>query len=144
MAHDTLLKFDYPRTLLREYQHWAVLLRPKQVTVGSLVLICTEEATRVSDVSPRAFAELKTVTTDLETTLQQAFAYEKINYVCLMMVDKQVHFHVLPRYSNSRSVSGTAFTDPFWPGPPDVTKALDINDEQFAALLALLRSRWPR
>ena len=135
MPHDTLLKFNYPRTLLREYQHWAVLLRPKQVTVGSLVLICTEEAT---------FAELKTVTTDLETTLQKAFAYEKINYVCLMMVDKQVHFHVIPRYSTPRSVSGKEFADPFWPGPPDVTKALDINDEQFAALLASLRSQWPR
>ena len=44
MPHETLLKFNYPNTLLREYQHWAVLLRPKQVTVGSLVLICTEDA----------------------------------------------------------------------------------------------------
>ena len=144
MPHDTLLKFNYPQTLLREYQHWAVVLRPKQVTVGSLVLICTEEAARVSDVSPEAFAELKTVTSDLETTLQKAFAYDKINYVCLMMVDKQVHFHVIPRYATPRSVSGKEFADPFWPGPPDVTKALDINDEQFAALLALLRSQWLR
>ena len=44
MPHDTLLKFNYPQTLLREYQHWAVLLRPKQVTVGSLVLICTDHS----------------------------------------------------------------------------------------------------
>ena len=63
MAHETLLKFNYPRTLLKEYRHWAVLLRPKQVTLGSLVLTCTEDATSMSEVTPAAFSELKTVST---------------------------------------------------------------------------------
>ena len=144
MAHDTLLKFNYPATLLHEYRHWAVLLRPKQVTLGSLVLACTEDATSMADVTPAAFAELKTVTTELENTLRAAFTYDKINYICLMMVDKQVHFHVLPRYAAPRSCCGQTFVDAKWPTPPDVTQAVDLSDAQFTELLALLRSRWPR
>jgi diadenosine tetraphosphate (Ap4A) HIT family hydrolase len=144
MPHATFLKFNYPYTLLHEYQHWAVLLRPKQVTVGSLVLICKEAATRVPDLSAAAFAEMQVVTRDLEATLHQVFAFDKINYLCLMMVDPQVHFHVLPRYAHPRSLTGKDYSDPFWPGPPDVTKALDLTDEQFASLLELLKSRWPQ
>ena len=34
----TIEKFGYPTTLIREYEHWLVLLRPEQVTLGSLVL----------------------------------------------------------------------------------------------------------
>ena len=144
MPHETLLKFNYPHTLLREYRHWAVLLRPKQVTVGSLVLICTEDARSFPAISAGAFAELQAVTHDIETTLKQVLAFDKINYICLMMVDPQVHFHVLPRYAKPVAISGTEYGDPFWPGPPDVTKALDLRDLQFTGLLELLKSRWPR
>jgi diadenosine tetraphosphate (Ap4A) HIT family hydrolase len=142
MPHETLRRFNYPHTLLKEYQHWAVLLRPKQVTAGSLVLACKEEATRLSDVSAEAFAELKTATTDLENVLKQTFAYEKINYLMLMMVDPHVHFHVLPRYSSPREACGVVFLDMDWPKPPDVTRTVDMTEQQFVALLELLRSRW--
>ena len=138
MPHETILKFGYPQTLLHEYEHWIVLLRPKQVTVGSLVLACKEDAQRVSDVSAEAFAEMKTVSTDLETALQKAFSYDKINYLLLMMVDKQVHFHVLPRYAEARQVAGGTCTDAAWPGPPDVTQALDLTDEQLGEVKDIL------
>jgi len=144
MPHETLLKFNYPHTLLREYQHWAVLLRPQQVTVGSLVLVRTEPATRVPDVSVNAFAELATVTAEMESALKAAFAFDKINYLLLMMVDKHVHFHVIPRYAAPREACGVVFTDHDWPKPPDVTRAIDLSAEQFAALQALVNRHWPR
>ncbi len=143
MPHETILKFGYPQTLLHEYEHWVVLLRPKQVTVGSLVLACKEDAQRVSDVSAEAFAEMKTVSTALETALQKAFSYDKINYLLLMMVDKQVHFHVLPRYAEARQVAGGTCTDAAWPGPPDVTQALDLTDEQLGEVKDMLGAAWP-
>ncbi|MGH7961224.1 MAG: HIT family protein [Candidatus Binatia bacterium] len=144
MPHETLLKFNYPNTLLCEYRHWAVLLRPKQITAGSLVLVCKEDVTRLPDVSPSAFIELRTVTTDIESALRQAFSFDKINYILLMMVDKHVHFHVLPRYLAPKEACGVVFTDQDWPKPPDVTRTMDLSEEQFAALLALLKSHWPR
>jgi diadenosine tetraphosphate (Ap4A) HIT family hydrolase len=76
--------------------------------------------------------------------LKRAFAFDKINYLMLMMVDPQVHFHVIPRYATPRSACGVEFIDPTWPTAPDVTRTVDLTDAQFAALLDLLRSRWPR
>ncbi len=143
MPHETLLKFNYPNTLLREYTHWAVLLRPQQVTVGSLVLVCRSEATSMAEVSAEAFTELQTVTADLEGTLKQVFAFDKINYLLLMMVDRHVHFHVIPRYATPRTVDGVEFPDRVWPRPPDVTQALDLSEQQFAELFQLLQTAWP-
>ena len=34
----TIEKFGYPGTLIGETAHWVVLLRPAQVTLGSLVV----------------------------------------------------------------------------------------------------------
>ena len=40
----TIEKFGYPGTLLCEFDHWVVLLRPAQVTLGSLVLAAKGDA----------------------------------------------------------------------------------------------------
>ena len=42
----TMKKFGYPDTLIKEYSHWAVLLRPQQATLGALVLVCKDEPMR--------------------------------------------------------------------------------------------------
>lgn len=44
-------KFGYPNTLVKEYNNWCICLRPEQVTLGSLVLICKEEVTAFSEIS---------------------------------------------------------------------------------------------
>ena len=53
----TIEKFGYPATLVREYRHWLVLLRPAQVTLGSLILAARGEATAYGALSQQAFAE---------------------------------------------------------------------------------------
>ena len=115
----TMTKFGYPRTLVREFDHWCVLLRPAQPTLGALVLVCKDEASAFPEISAGAFAELAEATGQLEATLKQFRSYEKINYLMLMMVDPDVHFHVLPRYSETQSFAGTKFPDAGWPAVPD-------------------------
>ena len=39
--NDTILRFGHPATVIAEYPHWFVLLRPEQPTLGSLVLVAT-------------------------------------------------------------------------------------------------------
>ncbi len=143
MSNETLLKFRYPTTLIREYDYWAVLLRPKQVTAGSLVLVSLSDATSFSELTGAAFTELRAVTTHIELALRNAFSNDKINYLALMMVDKHVHFHVLPRYAAARDVCGVTFDDSDWPNPPDLTRAIELDGSQFNALLKELQSRWP-
>ncbi len=120
----TIEKFGYPASLVREYEHWVVLLRPAQVTLGSLVLAAKDHVLAYSQLPAEAFAEQGQVVADIERALGQFCAYEKINYLMLMMVDREVHFHVIPRYSEPRSFEGTAFPDHGWPALPDLSSAI--------------------
>ncbi len=140
--NDTIRAFDYPRTLLREYEHWVVLLRPKQATLGALVLACKGAAKAFPDIPAAAFAELPQATRELEATLRSAFDCDKFNYLMLMMVDPEVHFHVLPRYASDRDLVGAHFTDPGWPKLPDLGHANALTPEQFESLHRHLESRW--
>jgi len=125
----TMEKFGYPDTLIREYDHWVVLLRPQQATLGALVLICKEDASTLSQISIEAFSELKEITTAVESCLRENFKYDKINYLMLMMVDPDVHFHVLPRYADLRIFGNMEFADPGWPGPPALNQTNDVGEE---------------
>ena len=90
-----MIKFGAPGSMVHDYVHWSVLLRPKQVTLGSLVLVAKERATAWPMLGAAAFEELKAITADIEQALRQSFDHDKINYLMLMMVDPHVHFHVL-------------------------------------------------
>ena len=133
--NQTITKFGYPDTLIREYDHWVVLLRPAQATLGALILACKDEASQFSDISPAAFTELGQAVGDIERALDSLFDYQKLNYLMLMMVDPDVHFHVLPRFEAEQTFRHVTFSDPGWPGPPDVTYVNDVDDGVKAALL---------
>jgi diadenosine tetraphosphate (Ap4A) HIT family hydrolase len=141
--NETIRRFGYPATLIAEYEHWLVLLRPAQPTLGSLVLAAKSEATAFSDLEPSAFAELQAAVADIETTLADAVGYAKINYLMLMMVDPHVHFHVIPRYEGERSACGLIVPDAGWPKTPALGDALTLAPEQIEAVAEWLRSRWP-
>jgi diadenosine tetraphosphate (Ap4A) HIT family hydrolase len=135
----TAEKFGHPGSLVASSDHWLVLVRPVQPTLGSLVLVCTEPARRFGEIGAAAAAELAQVTDHIERVLSDCFAYDKINYLMLMMVDPDVHFHVLPRYASAREFGGASFVDAGWPGPPDLAQRLPLSDEQHAELIARLR-----
>lgn len=141
--HQTLLKFGYPDTLIHDYDHWSVLLRPKQVTFGSLVMIAKSPVTAFSELPEDSFKEMPDVISDIERTLSEVASYQKINYLTLMMVDPQVHSHVIPRYEGSREFSGICFEDRSWPGPPDLTTYTDCPDKAFEDLLDKFKNAWP-
>ncbi len=143
MPHETIQKFGYPHNVLAEYRHWTVLLRGTQTTLGSLILACNEEATSMPEVSAAAWTELPDVTADLEGVLRAAFSFDKINYLLLMMVDKHVHFHVLPRYAESRHFEGLECKDPGWPRAPALGEAAPLSEDVFGKLRAHLEDRWP-
>ena len=140
--NDTIRKFGHPATLVRELAHWVVLLRPKQPTLGSLVLACKDDANAFSAISPAAFAELGRATREIEATLASVFRYDKINYLMLMMVDPDVHFHVIPRYASEREAAGVRFVDTGWPKVPDLAHEQDLSGDAFERLRELIASGW--
>jgi diadenosine tetraphosphate (Ap4A) HIT family hydrolase len=56
----------------------------------------------------------------------------------LMMVDPNPHFHVLPRYSGTRTWGGLEFPDAGWPKAPQLGSAVALSAEQLRALAAEL------
>ena len=138
MINATVVKFGYPETLVREFEHWLVLLRPAQVTAGSLVIVAKSEATAFAELEPAAFAEFGTVVAEVEASLKRAVDYERINYLMLMMVDPHVHFHVFPRYEGSRSLGPLTVADSAWPGVPDLKNPVTLGPTGIASAIQSL------
>jgi len=142
MANATEIKFGDPATRIAQTERWSVLLRPAQPTLGSLVLVCREPVLALADCSPEAFAELRGVVRGVEQVLRTFVAYERINYLMLMMVDPDVHFHVIPRYPDPRSFMGVDYRDAGWPGPPALASAVSLDAAARDALVGTLRQAW--
>ena len=140
--NSTITNFGYPVNIIEEYTNWVVMLRPVQLTLGSLILACKEDVKSFSALSNSSQRELSKVVLDIETTLKICFDYSKINYLMLMMVDPHVHFHVFPRYEGQRVFAGTIFEDSDWPGPPEVLRKTEIKDELFITLKDEIVKNW--
>ncbi|MBL4858204.1 MAG: HIT family protein [Erythrobacter sp.] len=141
--NETIEKFGFPTTLLHELEHWVILLRPTQPTLGSLVLAAKSDATDFSALPAPAHAELAAATKAIESALRTFVDYEKINYLMLMMVDPNVHFHVIPRYEGIREFGGLVFPDLGWPKFPDLNASQELDAatrdsliEKLSALMA--------
>jgi len=144
MTNATARKFGYPETLVAEYGRWLVLARPAQATLGALVLVAKDEARRFPEISGEAFSELSRVTRDIEAGLAAFRPFDKINYLMLMMVDPDVHFHVLPRYAAAQDFEGEAYPDPGWPGAPTLSAGPKPDGERSRKLVEAIRAGWPR
>jgi diadenosine tetraphosphate (Ap4A) HIT family hydrolase len=130
-----LEKFDYNNLLIKEYDNWYLLLRKEQVTIGSLVLIEKSFKTKYSDISTESFIEFGDIVRDIESALGKLFSYDKINYLMLMMVDDEVHYHIIPRYSRDIEYNGKVFKDYGWKGFPAFNELNDMDDEMYQKLI---------
>ena len=142
MANQTMLTFGYPDSCIAETRHWAVLLRPQQVTAGCLILACKEAARSLGAISAEAGAELPSVAARLEAALKATYGPEKLNYLALMMVDPHVHFHVIPRYAQPTMVDTVEIVDHGWPRHPRLDLAADLSAAQMRAMKAALEANW--
>jgi diadenosine tetraphosphate (Ap4A) HIT family hydrolase len=134
----TIEAFGYPDSLVREFEHWVVLVRPGQVTLGSLVLAAKSDVTAYGALPPEAFTEQGEIVPAIERALRAFVRYEKINYLMLMMVDPNPHFHVLPRYSETRRWGGLEFPDAGWPKAPQLGTSVALSPAQLRSMAAEL------
>ncbi len=141
-GHATLQKFGYPETMVATFNNWVVVARRHQVTLGSLVLIANSDATSFAALPREAYAELDVVTRRIETALKAFRKFDKINYIMLMMVDPQVHFHVIPRYGAAQNFAGESFADAAWPGPPDLKSGATLDGQMLNELISQLTSHF--
>lgn len=135
----TIKKFGYPTTLVREYRHWVVLIRPTQVAAGSLILAAKGDSIAYGALPAEAFAEQGMIIAEIEKKLREVVKMDKINYLMLMMVDPHVHFHIIPRYRGIRSFAGLELADHGWPGPPDLKSAVELDSAAIGRAVEAIR-----
>ena len=119
---DTLSKFNFPDLLIKEYNYWYLLLRYEQPTLGSLILITKHGETQYSEINEAAFIEFSKIVKEIEPVLKSKFKCSKINYLMLMMQDPEVHYHIIPRYSEDLLFHDVLFKDFGWPSLPKLDK----------------------
>jgi len=142
MPSATLSKFGFDNNLILTYHHWHLLLRFQQTTLGSLILICKGSYPAFGELPEAASREMHAIIPQIESILKSEFNYSKINYLMLMMVDPEVHFHIIPRYENAAAFAGKVYEDASWPGPPNLGDDIAIDDADRQTLLNRLRDRF--
>lgn len=136
----TMNKFLYPDSVIKSYQNWHLLLRFEQSTLGSLILVCKQPYRAYSELPGDTLLEQHKIIRDVERILKEKLNYSKINYLMLMMVDPEVHFHIIPRFEQGCLFQGKNYPDPCWPGAPDLGKSIEITPQS----KELLRSELAR
>lgn len=125
---DFKYKFKTDELLIYETKYWVWSLRPVQCTLGAGVLSLKRECLSFSELNQEEFSNLYNVIKVIEDTLKNVFDYDKINYLMLMMIDKQVHYHVIPRYKDEVRFNSKSWVDSGWPGIPSLAgDEEDIN-----------------
>ena len=94
---------------------WRVLLRVKQITLGSLVLLPVDPIEDFDAATPDVAADFFRTVALSQSVLKKSFAPDRYNVIAAMMKDAFVHFHLIPRYSTEREFANETWTDSDWP-----------------------------
>lgn len=138
----TLRRFGYPHSVIQEYVHWVVMVRPGQITLGCTIIAAKSDCVSLGDLTPDEAAELPQVIGDFERTVRRIAPASKFNYLALMMVDPNPHFHAIPRYAAEVDRAGIVFADAAFPNPPDLRSAQALTPEQLEFVKRLLKESW--
>lgn len=132
-------KFNVNQYLITESNHWRLSLRPFQPTIGSAILSLSRPCENFADITTEESADLKEIVSYTEKQLKLAFDYNKINYLMLMMVDPQLHFHVIPRYSQTIEFADNHWIDEAWPTAPDLG-GKQLNDKEAGKIIKKIKA----
>ena len=108
-------KFKPNENKIKEFSHWIVVIREKQVTLGACIIILKRQVDSLSKMSAEEAKEFPEVLQWYEKKCKNCFGAEKYNYVVAMMKDNFVHYHAFPRYSSVVQKYGRKWQDQDWP-----------------------------
>lgn len=104
-------KFRPEELCIKEFEHWIVCVRQKQVTLGDAVILLKRQTETVGNLLPEESNEFSKVVTWYEKTCKEKFGAIKFNYIIMMMHDPFVHYHAFPRYDKTVNLFETEWED---------------------------------
>lgn len=136
-------KFRVEELLLFRNDGWSVSLRPGACTLGAAVISANRFHDSLAGIDAGEAADLAEAVNWFEGRARAAFAADKFNYLALMMVDAQLHFHALPRYAAEREFAGLTWRDAGWPKLPDLAADNGADGRALAEVRAALAAAQP-
>jgi diadenosine tetraphosphate (Ap4A) HIT family hydrolase len=123
-------KYNISKFKIFENNNWIVSLRPEQKTPFSLLLTIKSDKNELRSLNEIEMVDLIESYNFIETLSYDKLGAIKVNYLCLMMVDSIVHYHVFPRFGEILKVRELLLKDQYFPKPVDMSdgKFINLND----------------
>ena len=159
MTNAIMRKFGHPRRVLAETKHWTVLVRPQQVTLGSLVLTCQELQRHTPNLKrlppysriagrhhapKRSSFNANRCSNELRTSERRGFCRSSTSRGWHRGDTEGIHFIqqeqlsdaddggsrcIISRYKGTRSLGEIEFPDAGWPGALALGKAIESRKQ---------------
>ena len=128
-----------PRRRIAVSEHWTVMLNEDQSLLGRSFLVLRRPETDVTALTDAELLDLWAAVRQVKAALDRLWSPDHYNYAFLMNIDRQVHFHVIPRYREPRDFAGGTFVDPDFGGHYGTGPGRTLDAAGYDALLAALR-----
>ena len=115
------------------------MLNDNQATLGRVFFALRRHEMDIARLSDPEVLSLWTFVRETKAALTSLFAPDHLNFMFLMNLTPHVHFHIFPRYADSREFAGQTFADSRFGAhyDPDESRALTAETEE--QLIASLR-----
>ena len=127
------------RGVVLKNDFWTLVLNENQATLGRVFFALNRHETDIARLTDPEVLSLWAFVRETKAALVFLFAPDHFNYMLLMNLTPHVHFHIFPRYAQSREFAGQTFSDSRYGDhyDPAESRALDAGAE--AELIADLR-----
>ncbi|GAB4462741.1 MAG: HIT family protein [Armatimonadaceae bacterium] len=130
------------RWLIAEGNYWALVLNKDQSLLGRSFLLLKRPETDPLALTEDESRELWLFSRKVREVLDRAWEPDHFNYAFLMNIDKQVHFHIIPRYQRKREFAGGTYVDPEFGGHYNIGPPRILDDEAYDAVISEMRKRF--
>ena len=120
-------KYNISKFKIFENNNWIVSLRPEQKTPFSLLLTIKSDKNELRSLNEFEMIDLIESYNFIETLSYDKLGAIKVNYLCLMMVDSIVHYHVFPRFNKELIIEKDVLIDEYFPKPVNLLDGKNLN-----------------
>ena len=120
-------KYNISKLKIFENNNWIVSLRPEQKTPFSLLLTIKSDKNELRSLNEFEMTDLIESYDFIETLSYDKLGAIKVNYLCLMMVDSIVHYHVFPRFSKELIIEKDVLIHEYFPKPVNLLDGKNLN-----------------
>jgi diadenosine tetraphosphate (Ap4A) HIT family hydrolase len=120
-------KYKIANLKIFENNNWIISLRPEQKTPFSFLLTIKSDKNELRSLNELEMIDLIESYNFIETFSYDKLGAVKVNYLCLMMLDSIVHYHVFPRFNKELIIENHVLIDEYYPKPVNLLDGKNLN-----------------